>query len=168
MVLRSQSLLLALVLACSGPAWFVLWVGSLCGGLGQSKIKQAFIQNRRESEETPTMVRAEEALAAPGARVFYSCIGSNWRWSRNRGRLSWSRLGKNWFLSCVFAFLTSPLQETNKKEKDQYVYDQKTWGYVCLSDEEYNDYPGISKNKVKSWLFCLQQLHSFIPSWKNG
>jgi len=29
-------------------------------------------------------------------------------------------------------------------------------------------YPGISKNKLKSWLLCLQQLHSFIPSWKNG
>lgn len=24
--------------------------------------------------------------------------------------------------------------------------------------------PGISKNKLKSWLLCLQQLHSFIPS----
>jgi hypothetical protein len=29
-------------------------------------------------------------------------------------------------------------------------------------------HPGISKNKLKSWLLCLQQLHSFIPSWKNG
>jgi hypothetical protein len=25
-------------------------------------------------------------------------------------------------------------------------------------------YPGIAKNKLKSWLLCLQQLHSFIPS----
>jgi hypothetical protein len=30
--------------------------------------------------------------------------------------------------------------------------------------ERKGSYPGIAKNKLKSWLRCLQQLHSFMPS----
>jgi len=59
-----------------------------------------------------TMVWAEEALPASGARVFCCCIGI-WRWSRSRNRMFWNRFGQNWFLSCVFTCFTSSLQETS-------------------------------------------------------
>lgn len=37
----------------------------------------------------------------------------------------------------------------------------------CL-EYRYSAYPGRLKKRPKSWLRCLQQLHSFPPSWNKG
>lgn len=50
--------------------------------------------------------------------------------------------------------------QTSYSKTGNYRKGKKNW--IMIS------HPGISKNKLKSWLLFLQQLHSFVPSWNIG